>query len=380
MSANLALRRDWRLFATLTFLYAFGFAIYNGVFQNFLRDDLAITPLPAGALESFREVPGLLAALLAGILVALAEARVAAVGLIVMGIGMGLTGRFTDYWPLVAISVVWSIGFHIWATVSPAITLTLAKGVEGGRHLGRMNSIAGLGTLSALGIAFGISVVWPRLPYEVYFVTSGVMVLAGGVLCLMLSGHASGGKRQPLLWRREYGLYYWLTFLDGCRRQVVGTFAALTLILVYGVSVGTMLGLQLLSTLLVTLVAPSVGRLFDRYGERRPLAFYAVVLIVVFAGYALVPNREFLCVLFVIDRVAFSFSLGFSTYLHRIVRPGEFTPSAAMGVTMNHVAAVSIPVFGAYLWQTQGDYRIPFWIGMGVAALSWAATLRIQDR
>jgi hypothetical protein len=56
------LRRDWGLFTALTFLFGFGFAVYMGVFQNFLRDDLRVSPLGLGQLESLREVPGLLAA------------------------------------------------------------------------------------------------------------------------------------------------------------------------------------------------------------------------------------------------------------------------------------------------------------------------------
>jgi len=135
------LKRDWKIFTLLTFLFGFGFAIYSGVFQNFLRDSLRVDqahPELFGNLESVREIPGLLAALMAGTLVALAESRVAALGLLICAAGIWLTGAVNSFSPLVAITVFWSVGFHIYSTVSPAITLTLAKGMEGGRHLGRM--------------------------------------------------------------------------------------------------------------------------------------------------------------------------------------------------------------------------------------------------
>src|SRR5437763_652517 len=86
------LRHDWRLFTALTFLFGFGFAIYSGVFQNFLRDVLHAGAFQLGELESIREIPGLLAAIMAGTLVALAESRIAAVGLAVGAIGIGLSG------------------------------------------------------------------------------------------------------------------------------------------------------------------------------------------------------------------------------------------------------------------------------------------------
>src|SRR5689334_1753292 len=85
-----ALRRDWALFTALNFLFAFGFAVYSGVFQNFLRDVMHSGPLQLGQLESLREIPGFLAALTAGSLVALAESRVAALGLIIAAVGIGV--------------------------------------------------------------------------------------------------------------------------------------------------------------------------------------------------------------------------------------------------------------------------------------------------
>ena len=50
-----ALRRDWALFTALTFLFGFGFAVYMGVFTNFLRDVVHADPLQYGRLESLRE-------------------------------------------------------------------------------------------------------------------------------------------------------------------------------------------------------------------------------------------------------------------------------------------------------------------------------------
>ena len=73
-------RRDWLIFTALVFLFAFGFAIYGGVFQNFMRDRLHSDELQLGTLESTREIPGLLAAILAGFVYSLAETKVAALG------------------------------------------------------------------------------------------------------------------------------------------------------------------------------------------------------------------------------------------------------------------------------------------------------------
>ena len=60
------LKKDWALFTALTFLFSFGFAVYSGPCQNFLRDSLGAHELDLGKLESLREIPGLLTALTAG--------------------------------------------------------------------------------------------------------------------------------------------------------------------------------------------------------------------------------------------------------------------------------------------------------------------------
>lgn len=370
------LRRDWTLFTLLTFLFGFGFAVYMGVFQNYLRDVLHSGPLGLGSLESLREIPGLLAAITAGTLVALAESRIAALGLLITAIGIGATGTVSGFWALAAITVFWSVGFHLYATVTPAITLALAKGQEGGRHLGRMSAVGSIATLAALGFAWVLaeSHLIPHGSYSPYFLIAGATIFVAALLCGMLSTHASGAPRARIILRREYSLYYLLTFLEGCRRQIFSIFASFALILIYHVPVERMLALQFVNSILISFTAPAIGRRIDRTGERGPLTFYSIGLIVVFLGYATFRNVTALYALFLIDNVLFSFGVGFTTYLHRIARPNELTPCLAMGVTMNHIAAVTVPVGGAWLWQHYQNYQLPFWVGVAIAAVSLLAT------
>jgi hypothetical protein len=366
------LARDWNLFTALTALFAFGFAVYSGVFQNYLRDVFNASALDLGRLESIREIPGLLAALMAGTLVALAESRIAALGLAVTALGIAYSGFVHAISPLIAVTVFWSVGFHLWATVQSAITMALAKGKEGGRHLGRMGGISAAATIAGLGLATLGSAF--KVPYPPFFVVAGIAILAAAILCALLSAHAEGAKRQPIVFRREYGLYYFLIFLEGCRRQIFSIFASFALILIYHQPLWAMLVLQFVNAILITLTAPWMGKLVDRVGEREPLTWYAAGLIVVFLGYAVTRNVYTLYALFLIDNILFTFGVGFTTYLHRIVRPGDFTPSLAMGTTMNHIAAVTVPVGGAWLWLHYHNYQVPFWVGVGIAAVSLITT------
>ena len=367
------LSRDWALLGGLTFLFSFGFSVYAGIFQNFLRDVMHAGPLQLGHMESGREIPGLLAAVMAGTLVSLAEKRVAGLGLAITAVGIAATGLMPNYADLVAITVFWSVGFHLYVTVSPAITLALAKGREGGRHLGRMNGIGGWATLAALGTAWALSRFLPKLPYADYYYLAGACIFGSAILCSLLSAHAEGAPRARLIVRREYGLFYLLTFLEGCRRQIFSIFASYALILVYKAPLANMLALQLVNAVLISLTAPRIGKLIDRVGERGPLRFYSIGLIVVFLGYAITRSVTALYCLFLLDNILFSFSVGFTTYLHRIARKDELTPCLAMGTTMNHIAAVLVPTCGAYLWVRYGDYQLPFWVGVAIAVVALIA-------
>ncbi|HLK16501.1 MAG TPA: MFS transporter [Fimbriimonadaceae bacterium] len=374
LTEEASLRRDWARFTAVTLLFGFGFAVYSGVFQNFMKDELHATQLNYGVTESIREIPGLMAALMAGTLVAFAESRIAAIGLAITGIGIAWSGFVHALPPLVAVTFFWSVGFHLWATVQNAITMALAKGKEGGRHLGRMGGISQYATIAALGFAAVGAMLMPRNMYLPYFLVGGASILAAAVFCASLTHHAHTGVRHRIVLRREYWLYYLLTFLEGCRRQIFSIFAALALILVYHQDVRQMLFVQLINAVLIAVTAPWMGRIFDRVGERGPLSAYAIGLIVVFIGYAMTRNVVSLYALYLIDNILFSFGVGFTTYIHRIARPGDLTPSLAMGVTMNHIAAVTVPIGGAYLWARSGNYQVPFWVGVGIAGVSLVFT------
>jgi MFS family permease len=367
------IRKDWALFTALTFLFSFGFAVYSGPFQNFLRDILSARELDLGRLESIREIPGLLTALTAGTLIAIAETRIAAIGLVIAGVGIAVTGFCTSFPPLIAITLFWSVGFHLYTTMSTAITLNLAKGKEGGRHLGRMSGVSGAAGIAGLAVVYLLSRIWPQR-YSIYFLVAGAAIVIAGLCGAQMTSHAGVVKRQRIVFRKEYGLFYFLTFLEGCRRQIFSIFASFALILVYRVSVQEMLLIQFANALMIGITAPIIGKIIDRRGERAPLAFYAISLVVVFVGYASLQTVGALIALFLIDNVLFSFGVGFSTYLHRIVRPNELTPCLAMGVTMNHVAAVTVPFLGALLWKASGNYQLPFWVGAGIACASLVAT------
>ncbi len=150
--------------------------------------------------------------------------------------------------------------------------------------------------------------------------------------------------------RRRCWLYYALTFLSGARRQIFVVFGGFLLVEKFGYSVADMTALLLLNSALNLWLAPRIGRLVGRWGERRVLTLEYVGLIAVFLGYAVVSDPRLAAGLYVLDHVFFAMAIAPETYLQTIGDPADMAPTAAVSFTINHVAAVFVPVSFGLLW------------------------------
>jgi len=385
VSPAAAARRDWNLLALATIAFGLGFGINLGSFPNFAAQHLAISREGLGLLESLREVPGLLTALIVGLLASLAEPRLAALALAVVGLGIGLTGQAGSYWPLVACNVLWSIGLHVWMTVQPSLALTLSQEGRHGLGLGLMNRYSAFAMMAGL---VAVLVLARPLGYGLTFAAGGVAIAAGALFAARIPAHRGGGLHLRLAFRRAYWRYYLLMLLDGGRRQVVDTFAVLILVREFGAGIQAVAGLLIAGNALTMLVAPTVGRWTDRFGERRVLTAYYALVAGVFFSYTqilatagllgLAPAVVFYAV-YSLDKLLFTASVGIQTYIRHTAPREDLSPSLAMGITWNHIAAVSVPLAAGLIWERYGYERI-FLCGIGLALTSLAMCLTLPRK
>jgi hypothetical protein len=99
-------------------------------------------------------------------------------------------------------------------------------------------------------------------------------------------------------------------------------------------------------------------------------------LIFIFLAYATVQSKALLAVLYILDHIFFNFAIAIRTYFQKVADPRDIAPSMAVGFTINHIAAVVLPVIGGALWMV--DYRIPFVAGAGMAMISLIAVQQIR--
>ena len=356
--------RDFKLLALSSGLLSVGFAVYMTTFNNFIVEEIGIQPRQFGVLESIREIPGLLTVALIAVSIRLPAARLAGSLLILMGIGIGAYFGVHTVGSLILASLVWSVGFHGWLPQRETLALTLSDAHKG-RRLGQLRSIDEFGFLLAMALTFGFI---GFVGFRWIFLAAGMAVILGGFAIFPVRVPAAITSEDRFVFRREYLTYYLLTFFQGCRRQIFVVFAVFSMVFVHGVTTEQIIVLMFVNTLLAVLAAPLVGGLIDRLGERKILSVAYSMLILIFWGYSFIQNKWVLYALYCVDRLLFLASVSLSTYLNRIARTADLRPTISLGVTLNHVAAVTLPLVGGFLWDRFG-YALIFQIGSVVAAI-----------
>jgi len=367
-------RRRGLLFLGLAVAFAgFTMSLQLGANSNFVAEEMGLSGFEQGLLETFREMCGILALGILAVLAGFAEPLVAAAMLALFGLGVGGYAFVHDYLWLVLVSLVWSQGLHVWMPLPNSMALALAEPGRAGRRVGQVQAAGAAG--AGLGLVAALVLYMAGVKIRPLFLVAGAAGLLAAAACLGIPRNMkTPGPR--LVFRRKYALFYLLNFLEGWGKQIFVAFAGFMLVRMHGADLSTMLILWIGIQAFGWVASPPVGRLIDRVGERRTLVFYFACLILFFIGYAVIQNKFVLYAVYVVNGAFVVFSMALTTYVNRIAPPREHTPTLSMGVAMNHVAAVFMPIVGGLLWKFAG-YQWTFFVGAAAAALSVLAALRL---
>ena len=239
-----------------------------------------------------------------------------------------------------------------------------------------------LGTLNSMGSASAVLIVIliffttkgpfravELLSYRDLFLWIGILVTVVGIWGMF---RHRGTKREQLnakmKFKRRYLLYYIMTFLAGSRRQIFTTFAIFLLVAKHGTSVQTAAVLIFANHVITTYTNQLVGKLIARFGERIMLTIEYVAMVSIFTGYAFIDKPNILYALFVLDGIFFGIGIGIGTFFQKVALPEDITANVGMGMTVNHISAVAIPLIGGLLWSL--GHEVTFLMGSVMAALS----------
>ncbi|MHA1539986.1 MAG: MFS transporter [Alphaproteobacteria bacterium] len=356
----------------MTALVSVGFQGWRSILNNHAVEIIGINGKEMGIIQSVREIPGLLALLVVYLLLVIKEHRLAAVSLLVFGIGIAMTGFLNTFEGLAISTVVMSFGFHYYETVNQSLTLQYFSKKSTPQILA---TIKRMGALCHVLVGVFVLLVSSFMTYTQMFLALGVFVLIGAIWCLTQNpaNHNIPVQHKKMVLRKRYWLFYTLTMLAGARRQIFVAFAVFLLVKKFEFSIQEIAFLFILNNIVNYILLPYIGKAVSKFGERKTLSFEYLSLIFVFMFYIYTDSKILIACIYVIDNVLINFRMAVQSYFQKVATPSDIAASVAVGFTINHVIAVFLPFVGGVLWLI--DYRIPFVLG---AVLSLVSLLFVQ--
>jgi predicted MFS family arabinose efflux permease len=274
--------RNLVLFAVALFLARFGQGLLGGARMNFFIETLGLSGGQVLWLEGIRELPGLGLIFLAALTMRMPLSRQGTIALLLMGIGFALYAFVGSYSALLAASIVASFGFHLWTPLHSAIGMSLSTKENAGRVLGTLASVGSLAAIAGMGAISLISKLFEAMPLTNYYLVGGIVIVLSALLLGRLPTDIGSTEAKParILVKRRYWLYYVLIFFSGARKLILGSFVTLVLVQDFGLKVWQISTLTLVSSIINLLLAPRMGSLIDRLGERitTPVAYTVLAL------------------------------------------------------------------------------------------------------
>ena len=374
-------RSEWRTPETLVLLSAaipaMALATWMALLNNFAVERAGFTGIEIGITQSLREVPGFLGFAAIFLLAFVREQRFLYLTLIVLGGGVALTGFFPHAVGLYLLTVLMSFGYHYHSVVHNSLTLQWIAPERTPLVMGRAlaaGSAASIVTFALVWCAFEVG----GLGFTaVYALGGGLTVAATVAVWLAFPRYAPRTEqRMRVLLRSRYWLFYALQLMGGARRQIFTVFASFLMVEKFGFSVGGIAALFLATSALNVVVAPRVGRFIAVVGERRALNVEYVGLVAIFAAYAFVERAWVAIGLYLLDHLFFALAIAMNTYFQKIADPEEIAATSGVTETINHVAAVIVPVVFGILWVTTSS-QVVFLAGAGMAAVSLVLSFNV---
>lgn len=375
-----AWRRPWVLLFLMAMAMPIAFHVWSALLNNFVTDVANFDGADIGLLHTVREIPGFLAIGVIALIMFIREQVLGVVSLLLLGAATAVTAWFPSMGGILTITMLSSIGFHYYETVNQSLQLQWIDRKRAPQVIGWMMAAASAATFVAY---VAIVLTWKTydLSYNVVYMAGGGITVLIALFCLFAYPQFDAPEPQvkKFILRRRYWLYYLMQFMSGARRQIFVVFAGFMMVERFGFEVHELTQLYLINLVANIVFAPLIGRLVTVWGERRALLIEYAGLAFVFLAYGGIYYFGWGVLiaagLYVLDHLFFAMALALKTYFQKIADPGDIAPTAAVAFTINHIAAVFLPVLLGLLWLVSP--MAVFILAAGMALTSFALALLI---
>jgi hypothetical protein len=367
-------RQPVALLAIMAFAMPIAFATWSALLNNFVIEMAGFDGSDIGWLHTVREIPGFLAIGVILLIIFIREQVLGLISLVLLGAATALTAQFPSLGGLLFVTLLSSIGFHYYETVNQSLQLQWLDKKKAPQTLGWLLSVGSGATLLAYLL---IVLTWRAfdLSYDLVYWLAGGTTAAIAIFCLIAfpQFESPNPQTKKMVLRKRYWLYYALQFMSGARRQIFVVFAGFMMVERYGYDVAQITALFMVTLLANMVLAPLLGKVVARFGERLALVVEYSGLFAVFVLYAGLYVFEwspwFAALLYVVNNIFFALALAIKTYFQKIASPGDIAPTAAVAFTINHIAAVFLPAALGYLWLSSPVSVFVLAAGMALVSL-----------
>ena len=348
----------------------FSFSAWMSLLNNYVIEVASFNGSQIGILQSLREIPGFLAFTVVLIILFIAQQRLAYISMITLGLGVFLTGFYPSATGLYLTTVIMSIGFHYLETLNQSLSLQWLDKKNAPIILGKISAAKSFASLIAFIVIF-IMMKFYSVEYKYVYAFFGLITSIVGIIAWIGFEHFKDDvvQEKKLVLKKEYWLFYILTFFAGARRQIFVVFAGFLLVEKFGVDIHNMVILLFVNASLNIYFAPKIGRFITKVGESITLKIEYIGLVIVFISYAFVENIYFAFFLYIVDHLLFSMAIALNTYFQKIANPKDISTANAVSFTINHIAAVFLPFLLGMVWLYSSS--LVFIIGAAIGFLSF---------
>lgn len=356
----------------------FSFSAWMSMLNNFVIEFASFDGSKIGILQSLREVPGFLAFTVIFAIIFISQQRLAYLSMIVLGFGTLLTGFYPSVIGLYLTTIIMSTGFHYLETLNQSLSLQWLKKDQAPLILGKISAVKSFVGLIVFILIY-IMMKFYSIEYKYVYTFFGSITLILGIFSWFLFEHFKDDvlQEKKIVLKKEYWLFYLLTFFAGARRQIFVVFAGFLLVEKFGVDIEKMVSLLFLNSILNMYLAPKIGKFITKFGERITLRAEYLGLVLVFASYAFVESLYVAYFLYVIDHLLFSMSIALKTYFQKIANPKDLASASAVSFTINHIAAIFLPILLGLVWLS--SHSLVFIIGAFIAIISFACSFLVPS-
>jgi len=368
----------WRQPIVLLFVMAaampLAFSVWSAMLNNFVIGVAGFDGVDIGWLQSAREIPGFLAVGVIAVIMFMREQVLGIVALVTLGVAVALTSFFPSFEGLLVTTMISSIGFHYYETVNQSLQLQWLDRSKAPQTLGWLVSAGSAASLLAYGLII-VGWLYFGLTFRLAYLIGGGATVLLAIFCFVAypQFESPTPQHKTMVLRRRYWLYYAIQLMAGARRQIFVVFAAFMMVERFGFEVYQLTALFVINYIANIVFAPIMGRVVTKFGERWALTMEYSGLALIFSAYGGVYYFGWGAViaagLYVLDHMFFALAFAQKTYFQKIAAAADVAPTAAVAFTINHIAAIFLPVFLGYLWIKSPGLVFGFAAAMALVSL-----------